>query len=252
MEAYECLEPWFEKRAGLAAADPERDAVRSRIIEIGLPLADHIAQRYSGRGEQVEDLRQVARVGLVLAVDRFEVGRGTSFLSFAVPTIMGEVRRHFRDQVWAVRVPRPVKDAQTRLGAATERLLQRLGRTPTPRELAGELDLDVDTTVLALMANNAFRTDSIDQLRLDDDPPTSLGAGIGQEERCYRLVERSSVARPLIAALSAEERELLHWRYFESLTQTQIAERLGVSQMHVSRLLSRIIDRLHDQAVVAA
>ncbi|MFF0491863.1 SigB/SigF/SigG family RNA polymerase sigma factor [Nocardia sp. NPDC004068] len=247
-DAYENLEPWFDKLAALDPADPERPILREHIIETALPLADHIAQRYSGRGEQVDDLRQVARIGLVLAVDRFEVGRGTSFLSFAVPTIMGEVRRHFRDHVWAVRVPRPVKEAQTRLAAAVERLMQRLERQPTPREIAAELALDVDTTVLALMANNAFRTDSIDQIPLDDERGSTLSDRLGREEGCYRLIERSSVARPLIARLPAADRELLCWRYFESLSQSQIAERLGCSQMQVSRLLTRVLERLREQA----
>ncbi|MFC3961674.1 sigma-70 family RNA polymerase sigma factor [Nocardia jiangsuensis] len=155
-DSYDDLEPAFARLSGLGAADPVRARLREEIITAAMPLGQHIAARFSGRGEAAEDLTQAAYLGVVLAVDRFELDKGSSFLAFAVPTIMGEVRRHFRDRTWAVRVPRPVKDLQQRLSPAVEALCRRFGRMPTARELAAELDVDIIEVTQAMMAANGY------------------------------------------------------------------------------------------------
>jgi RNA polymerase sigma-B factor len=251
-DGYENIEPWFEKLAGLAADDVRgRTQLREDIVRRCLPLAEHIARRFAGRGEAFDDIHQVARVGLVLAVDRFDVGRGCSFLSFAVPTIMGEVRRYFRDSTWALRVPRRMKELQQLIGPAKEALSHRLGRMPTARELAAELDVELTEITQALVASNAYQTNSLDATTTDDSDSTPLPVSetLGVEEPCYQLMENAMAVRPLIAALPEREREVLVMRYFQSKTQIQIAEQLGVSQMHVSRILSKTLRKLREQAL---
>ncbi|MFI9403701.1 RNA polymerase sigma factor SigF [Nocardia sp. NPDC052316] len=249
-DSYDNIEPWFEKMATLDADDPHRNELREEVMRRCLPLAEHIARKFAGRGESFDDLQQIASLGLILAVDRFDVSRGSSFLSFAVPTIMGEVRRHFRDHTWAVRVPRRLKEIQQLLGPTTETLSNRLGRVPTAREIAAELDLDVGEVTQALIAKNGYQTNSIDAVTRDDGEatPMPLAAGLGAEEPCYQLLEQSMTVRPLIAALPERERRVLIMRFFESMTQAQIAEQLGVSQMQVSRILSKTLNTLRAQA----
>ncbi|MGO4615110.1 RNA polymerase sigma factor SigF [Nocardia sp. 2YAB30] len=250
-DSYDNIEPLFEKIAALDPDDPRRDSMRSELIGRCLPLADHIARKFSGRGENFDDLLQVARLGLVQAADRFDVTRGSSFLSFAVPTIMGEVRRHFRDNTWAVRVPRRVKEIQLTIGVTVETLSQRLGRMPRAREIAAALDVDLVEVTQALIAGNAYQSSSIDAVAGEDieNAPLPLLESIGAEETSYHVVEDYLAVRPLIEELPDRERQVLVMRFFESMTQTQIADRLGVSQMHVSRILSRTLNQLREQAL---
>ncbi|WP_067678161.1 SigB/SigF/SigG family RNA polymerase sigma factor [Nocardia miyunensis] len=247
--SYDDIDPWFDKLAGCTADDQHREEIRTEIIRLCLPLADHIALRYTGRGESYEDLYQVAQLGLVLAVDRFDHTRGTSFLSFAIPTIMGEVRRHFRDSTWATRVPRRLKDLQTMVGPATERLAQNLERMPNVRELATELSADLADLTQALVAANAYRSSSLDEVVRDDDSDHNpVSARLGVEEHCYELTEDAMAVRPLIAELPPRERRILVMRFFESKTQTQIARALNISQMQVSRILAHTLRELREQA----
>ncbi|MFC4127723.1 RNA polymerase sigma factor SigF [Nocardia rhizosphaerae] len=249
-DSYDNIEPWFEKLRDTPPGD-EHAALRAHIIDLGLPLADHIARKFTGRGEQFDDLEQTARVGLVLAVDRYDVSRGSSFLSFAIPTIMGEVRRHFRDRTWAVHVPRRLKEIQLRIGPATEELSQRLGRIPNARELAEELGVELAEITRTLVAGNGYQTNSIDGITDDDrdNATPAITEVLGAEEPCYQLTEDAIAVRPLIAALPAEEREVLVMRFYENLTQSEIAARLGVSQMQVSRILARTLAGLREQAL---
>jgi RNA polymerase sigma-B factor len=247
--SYDNIEPWFDKMAGYQPRDPHREVARAKIIRLCLPLADHIARRFTGRGEGYEDLEQVARVGLVLAVDRYDIGRGSSFLSFAVPTIMGEVRRHFRDRTWATQVPRRLKDLQMRIGPATERLAQDLGRMPTVRELSVELDTDIVDVTQAMVAAGTYRSSSLDDIDEDENGNTPHGAWLGADEPCYRLTEDAMAVRPLIAELPQRERRILVMRFFESKTQTQIARAMDMSQMQVSRILMRTLRRLRELAL---
>lgn len=238
----------FRELAKLDPDSPEFQRHRDRIVQRCLPLADHIARRFDGRGEPRDDLVQVARVGLVNAVIRFDVETGSDFVSFAVPTIMGEVRRHFRDNSWSVKVPRRLKELHLRLGAATSELSQRLGRAPTASELAEELGMDREEVVEGLIAGSSYNTLSIDSggSGSDEDAPAIVDT-LGDVDTSLDQIENREALRPLLAALPERERTVLLLRFFESLTQTQIAERVGISQMHVSRLLAKSLTRLRDQ-----
>ncbi|MGK2879541.1 MAG: RNA polymerase sigma factor SigF [Mycobacterium sp.] len=237
----------FRKLAALDDGSKEFSRQRDRIVERCLPLADHIARRFDGRGEPRDDLVQVARVGLVNAVIRFDVNAGSDFVSFAVPTVMGEVRRHFRDNSWSVKVPRRLKELHLRLGAATSELSQRLGRAPTPSELAAELDMDREEVVEGLVAGSSYNTLSIDSGGGGDDDAPAIADTLGDVDATLDQIENRESLRPLLEALPERERTVVVLRFFESMTQTQIAERVGVSQMHVSRLLAKALARLRDE-----
>ncbi|OBG24840.1 RNA polymerase sigma factor SigF [Mycobacterium sp. 852002-51057_SCH5723018] len=238
----------FRELAGVAADSTEFQRQRDKIVERCLPLADHIARRFEGRGEPRDDLVQVARVGLVNAVVRFDVETGSDFVSFAVPTIMGEVRRHFRDNSWSVKVPRRLKELHLRLGTATADLSQRLGRAPTATELASELGMERDEVVEGLVAGSSYNTLSIDTGGgSDDDDARAIADTLGDVDAGLDRIEDREALRPLLEALPERERMVLVLRFFESMTQTQIAERVGISQMHVSRLLAKSLARLRDQ-----
>jgi RNA polymerase sigma-B factor len=221
---------------------------RDRIIQRCLPLAEHIARRYGGRGEPHDDLVQAARMGLVNAVNRFDSAKGTDFLSYAVPTMMGEVRRYFRDYGWAVKVPRRVKDLQAQLNRARADLSQQLGRAPNASEVAKHLGLDRDVVVEATIAGNHYSAVSSDVPAGDDDGYRPLGETLGSIDPGLDHVLNVETVRPLIAALPDRERTVLRLRFFENLTQTQIAEQIGCSQMHVSRLITKAINTLRTQA----
>ncbi|MBF6180235.1 MULTISPECIES: RNA polymerase sigma factor SigF [Nocardia] len=250
-DSYDNIEPMFKELAAVDPADPQREVVREKLIGRCMPLADHIARRFSGRGESFDDLLQVARVGLVQAVDRFDVTRGSSFLSFAVPTIMGEVRRHFRDNTWAVRVPRRTKEIQLSIGGTIDELAQRLGRMPKAREIADKLGVDLVEVTQALIAGNAYQLSSLDAVTGDDseNTPLSLMEVLGDVEPRYDRVDEYLAVRPLIAELPDREQRVLIMRFFEAKTQAQIAERLGISQMHVSRILAKTLTWLREQAL---
>lgn len=220
---------------------------REAIVERALPLADHIARRYKNRGEPIDDLVQAARVGLVNAVNRFDPDNGADFLSFAVPTMMGEVRRHFRDYGWAVKVPRRLKDLQSQLVKARAELSQQIGRAPTATEVARHLGIEREAVIEATIASNNYATLSTDVPASTDDGHRSLGDTLGAIDPNIDKVVELETVRPMIAALPERERTVLTLRFFESLTQTQIAERMGYSQMHVSRLLAQALRRLRDQ-----
>ncbi|MGV9411557.1 RNA polymerase sigma factor SigF [Nocardia sp. NPDC003693] len=250
-DSYDDIEPYFAEWAALAPEDPRRPILREDLIRRCLPLAEHIARRFAGRGESFDDLLQIARVGLLHAVDRFDPEYGSSFLAFAVPTVMGEVRRHFRDYTWSVRVPRRLKEIQQSIGPATEALAHRLGRMPRAGELAAELGVDQIEVTQALIAANSYRTSSIDSA-LDsetENPALSLLDALGAEEPDYTLVENFIAVKPLIEALPESERQLLVLRFFENRTQSEIAAHLGVSQMQISRMLTRVLGRLREQAL---
>ena len=244
---YADVRDMFRELSGLPEDSPAHERQRERIVERCLPLADHIARRFDGRGEPREDLVQVARVGLVNAINRFDVEAGSDFVSFAVPTIMGEVRRHFRDNSWSVKVPRRLKELHLRLGAATAELSQRLGRAPTASELAEELDMDREEVIEGLVAGSSYNTLSIDSGGGGDEDAPAIVDTLGDMDDGLDQIDNRETLRPLLAQLPERERTVLLLRFFESMTQTQIAERVGVSQMHVSRLLAKSLARLRDQ-----
>jgi RNA polymerase sigma-B factor len=227
----------------LKAMDEESTAFRRQreaIIERTLPLADHIARRFRNRGEPYEDLVQVARVGLINAINRFDVNSGADFLAFAIPTIMGEVRRYFRDYGWSIKVPRRLKDLQPHLTRARQELLQQSGRPPTATEIANHLDIDRELVVEAMIAGSNYATISTDTA----DSGQTIGETVGDvDPNLDKVVDAESV-RPLIAALPGRLRCVLVLRFFENMTQTQIAQEIGCSQMHVSRLLAQALETL--------
>jgi RNA polymerase sigma-B factor len=220
---------------------------RERIVHRCLPLTEHIARRFHGRGEAHEDLLQVARIGLLNAVNRFDEEAGSDFTYFAVPTIMGEVRRHFRDNGWAVKVPRRLKELHLRIGGATAELSQRLGRAPTASELAVELGMDRDEVVEGLIAGSSYRASSIEGANNGDDDAPSIVERLGGTDPELVSIDNRESLRPLLAKLPERERTVLMLRFFESMTQTQIAARIGVSQMQVSRILAKTLAQLRDE-----
>ncbi|WP_067647036.1 SigB/SigF/SigG family RNA polymerase sigma factor [Nocardia harenae] len=248
---YENLEPRFTELAALPGTGADRDRLRADIITAALPLAEHIAMRFAGRGENIDDLIQVAMVGLVQAVDRFDVGKGVPFLAFAIPTVMGEVRRHFRDKTWAVRVPRATKELQQHLAPAIEALAHRFDRMPTAREIATELGVDLVQVTQALIARNAYQSESVDAGRRNDDGDAvgSVLDNLAAPDPGFTLVEDAITIGPLLAALPERDRQVLIWRYRDGLTQNQIAAAIGVSQMQVSRILTGVLTRLRKQAL---
>jgi RNA polymerase sigma-B factor len=241
----------FRDLAGLPSESPQSRCARNRIVERCLPLADHIARRYSGKGESADDLLQVARIGLINAVNRFDVCVGTDFLSFAVPTIVGEVKRHFRDSSWSLSVPRGLKDIHCQVGPVTERLSQRLGRAPTVTELAAELDMERSDVMKGLLARGCYRTMSIDEPRAGGHGAPTIAERLGDYDTDISLAENRQALRPLLAKLSEHERTIIVMRFYESLTQTQIADRVGLSQMSISRHLAKALGRLRYELIKA-
>lgn len=237
-----------ELRSGDGAPGPaHRAEQRDRIITRCLPLAEHIARRFHGRGEPHDDLLQVARLGLVNAIDRFDPDKGGNFVAFAVPTIMGEVRRHFRDTGWAMHVPRRAKELHLAIGTASDRLAQRLGRSPSAGEIADELGLTVREVEDGLIARSAYQPDSMDAPPSTETDGISLGDLVGEDDPELESVEGYVAVKPHLDALPARERRILILRFFGEMTQSQIAERVGLSQMHVSRILARTLRELRAQ-----
>ncbi|WP_235871075.1 SigB/SigF/SigG family RNA polymerase sigma factor [Rhodococcus spongiicola] len=237
----------FESMAALDRTDPRYRVLRDSVVTRCLPLADHIARRFDGRGEYHDDLVQVARVGLVNAVNRYDVRVGSDFVAFAVPTMMGEVRRHFRDTGWAVRVPRRVKELHLEITRSAALLTQRLERPPTRREIAAELRIGEQDVAEGLLAANAYQTVSVDAPQNGRARGHPLAEELGDDDAGLEAVENHEALRPVLAALSDRERRIVFMRFFANLTQNRIAEEVGISQMHVSRLLARSLATLRNQ-----
>jgi RNA polymerase sigma-B factor len=238
--------PLFAELATLDKDDPRRERLREILVEEHLPLVRHFARRFSNRGEPFDDLLQVGTLGLIAAIDRFDPSRGVEFLSFAVPTITGEIKRHFRDQGWSVRVPRRLQELHLSLNAAVGELAQKNGRAPTPSELAEHLGIPRAEVLEGLAVANAYRSSSLDErLSGEDDSPT-LAATLGEEDAALEGVEYRESLQPLLATIPARERRILILRFFGNMTQSQIAADIGISQMHVSRLLSQTLAKLRE------
>jgi RNA polymerase sigma-B factor len=238
--------PLFAELATLEKGDPRRERLREILVEEHLPLVRHFARRFSNRGEPFDDLLQVGTLGLIAAIDRFDPTRGVEFLSFAVPTITGEIKRHFRDQGWSVRVPRRLQELHLALNAAVGELAQKNGRAPTPSELADHLRIPRAEVLEGLAVANAYRSSSLDErLSGEDDSPT-LAATLGEEDAALEGVEYRESLQPLLATIPARERRILILRFFGNMTQSQIAADIGISQMHVSRLLSQTLAKLRE------
>ena len=229
-------------------------AAREELVERFIPLARQLASRYTYTDEPQDDLVQVACVGLVKAVDRFDPDRGSTFVNYAVPTILGELKRHFRDKGWAVHVPRAMQERALKVNQAIGVLSTRLGRSPSAKELAAHVGESVETVLEAMEAATAYDALSLDAPSpgKEDDERRSYAETIPTEDPGYELVELGQALSGTMRALPARERVILHLRFAEDMTQAEIAERVGVSQMHVSRLLRRSIDRLKTAGAHAA
>jgi RNA polymerase sigma-B factor len=224
-------------------------AAREAIVARFLPLARQLARRYSGAGEPLDDLIQVASLGLVKAVDRFDPERAVAFSSFAVPTILGELKRHFRDKGWSVRVPRDLQELALKLERVAEELSRELSRAPTPSELAERLGVSEEDVLEAREAAHAYRAVSLDRPRTEDDEGgPAVSDAMGDEDPGYGRAEDAATVDQLLRVLAPREREVLRLRFVEDLTQQEIGERIGVSQMHVSRLIRQAISRLGEAA----
>jgi len=228
-----------------SAADTARLAARDSLVALHLPLVEHCARRFRNRGEPFEDLVQVGTIGLLKSIDRFDVDRGVEFSTYATPTIIGEIKRYFRDKGWAIRVPRRLQELRMQIASTTAELTQTLGRSPTPRELADAIGCSVEEIVEGIESGNAYSTLSLDAA--DDgaeDGGVSMLEMLGLDDEELEQVEIRESIKPLLEALDPREKKILLLRFFKNKTQSQIAEEIGVSQMHVSRLLSRTLEQL--------
>ena len=219
-------------------------ALRNHLVQDHMRLADFLARRFAHRGEPLDDLRQVALVGLLKAVERFEPDRGLQFSSFATPTIVGELKRHFRDKGWAVRVPRRVQELHLELDRTIGALSQELGRPPTPREIAERAGVGEEDVLESMEASSLYRLSSLDSGRLDEDGGGSPSERIGEVDTELDAVESRVAVGELLAVLPEREQKIVFLRFFGGLTQSEIANEIGISQMHVSRLLTRSLETL--------
>lgn len=247
-DEYEDVPAMFVSMRKLPAESHEYRRARDRIAARCLPMADHVARHFNNRGESLEDLTQVARLGLINAIDRYDAEKGTNFVAFAIPTMMGEVRRYFRDHGWTMHVPRRIRDLHVQIGRARVYLTQDLGRAPTAGELATSLGVEHEVVVECLVAADAYQLKSIDApVESGDQSPRMVADTVGHtDDGIDRVLDRTAV-RPLLEALPEMERTVLYLRFFESKTQSQIAAQIGTSQMQVSRILSRTLDKLREE-----
>lgn len=234
----------LQRRDALPDAAPARTALRNQAIELNLALAGRLARRYQGRGVPSEDLRQVAALALIAAVDRFDSARPTAFAAFAVPTILGALKRHFRDTAWDMRVPRAAQELAASVTQAVGDLSQSLGRTPGSADIAAHLHVDVADVVAGSGTYRAFRVATLDAPPKGAPDDLTLNDLVGSIDKRFAQVEDELELRPLIAALPVREKRILELYYYDSMTQAAVAGQVGVSQMHVSRLLRQSIGRL--------
>ncbi len=237
----------FEALAGSDLDDGCRSHLRDQLVELHLPLVHHLARRYRDRGEPLDDLIQVGTIGLIKSVDRFDTERGVEFSTYATPTIIGEIKRHFRDKGWAIRVPRRLQELRITLAQATADLSQTNRRSPTVAELAAHLGVGEDEVLEGLESAGAYSTLSLDAPEQGDPDAASVGGSIGIDDEGLQGVEHREALRPLLSKLPPRERQILLLRFFGELTQSQIAERVGISQMHVSRLLAKTLTQLRTE-----
>lgn len=239
----------FARLPGLSDGT-ERQALREEIVRSWLPMAERIARRYRGRGESIEDLCQVAALGLVKAVDRYDPARGHAFESYAIPTITGEIKRHFRDHMWSLHVPRRVQDLRNRVRSAAKEISEEApGHGPTVAEIAERTQLSEDDVRVGLGAMDSFAALSLDAEVSGSDDGYALGDALGESDSGYDLIVDREAVKPCLRSLPERERTILYLRYFRGMTQSRIASQLGISQMHVSRLLSGCCARVREEAL---
>ncbi|MFD6326560.1 RNA polymerase sigma factor SigF [Streptomyces sp. NPDC058442] len=240
----------FERLESLEEGTREYSYVRNTLVELNLALVKFAASRFRSRSEPMEDIIQVGTIGLIKAIDRFELSRGVEFPTFAMPTIIGEIKRFFRDTSWSVRVPRRLQELRLDLAKAGDELAQRLDRSPTVAELAERLGISKDEVVEGMAASNAYTASSLDAQPEENDVEGALADRIGYEDHGLEGIEYVESLKPLIAELTPRDRTILSLRFVAGMTQSEIGEELGISQMHVSRLLSRTLARLRKALTV--
>ncbi|WP_318209155.1 MULTISPECIES: RNA polymerase sigma factor SigF [unclassified Streptomyces] len=233
----------------LPEGSPEKAELRNQLVRMHLPLVEHLARRFRNRGEPLDDLTQVATIGLIKSVDRFDPERGVEFSTYATPTVVGEIKRHFRDKGWAVRVPRRLQELRLSLTTATAELSQQHGRSPTVHELAERLGISEEEVLEGLESANAYSTLSLDVPDTDDESP-AVADTLGAEDEALEGVEYRESLKPLLEDLPPREKRILLLRFFGNMTQSQIAQEVGISQMHVSRLLARTLASLREKLLV--
>ncbi|MEV5429918.1 RNA polymerase sigma factor SigF [Streptomyces sp. NPDC052701] len=239
----------FLKLRTLQDGSPEYAELRNQLVRMHLPLVEHLARRFRNRGEPLDDLTQVATIGLIKSVDRFDPDRGVEFSTYATPTVVGEIKRHFRDKGWAVRVPRRLQELRLSLTTATAELSQLHGRSPTVHELAEKLAISEEEVLEGLESANAYSTLSLDVPDTDDESP-AVADTLGAEDEALEGVEYRESLKPLLEDLPPREKRILLLRFFGNMTQSQIAQEVGISQMHVSRLLARTLAQLREKLLV--
>ncbi len=237
----------FGRLGALPTASPDRSAVRDKLVEMHLPLVEHLARRFRNRGEPLDDLVQVATIGLIKSVDRFDPTRGVEFSTYATPTIVGEIKRHFRDKGWAIRVPRRLQELRLSLTSATAELSQRLGRAPTVHELAEQLKISDEEVLEGLESANAYSTLSLDVPEQGEQDSPIVADSLGAEDEDLEGVEYRESLKPALAKLPRREKKILMLRFVGNMTQSQIADEIGISQMHVSRLLAKTLAQLRKE-----
>ena len=239
----------FLRLRTLPDGSPEYAELRNQLVRMHLPLVEHLARRFRNRGEPLDDLTQVATIGLIKSVDRFDPDRGVEFSTYATPTVVGEIKRHFRDKGWAVRVPRRLQELRLALTTATAELSQLHGRSPTVHELAEKLGISEEEVLEGLESANAYSTLSLDVPDTDDESP-AVADTLGAEDEALEGVEYRESLKPLLEDLPPREKRILLLRFFGNMTQSQIAQEVGISQMHVSRLLARTLAQLREKLLV--
>ncbi|MEV7125993.1 RNA polymerase sigma factor SigF [Streptomyces sp. NPDC093260] len=239
----------FVELRALKEGSPQYAELRNQLVRMHLPLVEHLARRFRNRGEPLDDLTQVATIGLIKSVDRFDPDRGVEFSTYATPTVVGEIKRHFRDKGWAVRVPRRLQELRLALTTATAELSQLHGRSPTVHELAEKLAISEEEVLEGLESANAYSTLSLDVPDTDDESP-AVADTLGAEDEALEGVEYRESLKPLLEDLPPREKRILLLRFFGNMTQSQIAQEVGISQMHVSRLLARTLAQLREKLLV--
>ncbi len=227
---------------------PDRHSrLRDDLVRLHLPLVEHLTRRFLNRGEPYDDLLQVGTIGLIKAIDRFDTERGVEFSTYATPTIVGEIKRHFRDKGWAIRVPRRLQELRISISGATAELTQDLGRSPTVSEIARKVGVSDEEVIEGLESANAYATLSLDAHDSAEDSALSMLDTLGEDDEALEHVENRESIKPLLESLDPREKHILTLRFFRGMTQSQIATEIGVSQMHVSRLLNKTLATLRER-----
>ena len=237
----------FVELRGHDASEATQSQAREDLVRLHLPLVEHLTRRFLNRGEQYDDLLQVGTIGLIKAIDRFDAERGVEFSTYATPTIVGEIKRHFRDKSWAIRVPRRLQELRAAISGVTAELTQDLGRSPTVAEIARKVGVTEEEVIEGLESANAYTTLSLDAGDSGDDSALSMLDTIGEDDEALEHVENRESLKPLLEQLDPREKHILTLRFFRGMTQSQIAAEIGVSQMHVSRLLNKTLAKLRER-----